>query len=129
MRAWQRLASPSTLTMPTVDVLIVLIGIRLIRLGRGGTGEVIDLVDFQKDGPHDVVPDQLEVRTGEQLLDVVAAAREEIVEAQHVVAARDQPVAEVAADKARTAGDKNRSHSLIQKSPNDQRQARMMNFK
>ena len=37
----------------------------LVCLGRGGTGQVVDLVDLQKDRPHDVVPDQFEFATGQ----------------------------------------------------------------
>ncbi len=54
-----------------------------------------------------VVPEQLEIRPIEQMDDVRLLAREEVVEADDVVPFRDQPFAEVGAEKAGAAGDKN----------------------
>jgi hypothetical protein len=42
---------------------------------------VEDLVHLQRDGVHHVVPDQLEVGLPDQVLDVLLAAGEEVVEA------------------------------------------------
>lgn len=52
-----------------------------------------------------VVPQQLEARMGEQVSDVILAASEEIVDAEDVMAIRDQAVAEVRAEKTGAAGD------------------------
>ena len=46
------------------------------------------------------------------MLDVPSCAREKIVEAQHVVAAGDQPIAKMASEKAGTPGDENCLHGL-----------------
>ncbi len=73
--------------------------------GRGGTGEIVDLIDFQEDRQRHVVADQLEVRTWQQVGDVRLLAGEEVVEADHVVPAFQQPFAKMNAEKARPAGD------------------------
>ena len=48
---------------------------------------------------------QLEVRVVEQVLDVLAPAGEEVVQADDVVALGQQPVAEMGADEPGAAGD------------------------
>ena len=53
---------------------------------------------------------QLEARVPEQMRDVVLVAGEEVVDAEHVVAFVDQPVAEMRAEKAGAAGDENSLH-------------------
>ena len=75
----------------------------LIVAGRGGAGEVVDLVDFQQDRLRDVVPDQLEIRPVEQMGDVRLLAGEKIVEADHVV-----PVARRAARRGASPGSRRR---------------------
>ena len=47
---------------------------------------------------------QLEAGRAEQVGDVRPPAGEVVVDAEHLVALRDQPVAEMAAEKARSAG-------------------------
>lgn len=42
---------------------------------------MVDLVHFQQDGLHHVMPDQLKVELAQQVGDVVLAAREEVVHA------------------------------------------------
>lgn len=73
--------------------------------GAGRAGQVVDLVDLEQDLLDDVVADQLEVGLVDQVRDVVLGAREEVVEADDVVAALDEVGAEVGADKARSARD------------------------
>jgi hypothetical protein len=58
------------------------------------------------------VPDELEIPPLQQVLDIHARAGEKIVEAQNVVAARDEPVAQMATQETGPAGDKNRSHAI-----------------
>ena len=50
--------------------------------------------------------DQLEAVVVEQVQDVVARAGEEVVDAEHVVPVREQPLAEERAEEAGAAGDK-----------------------
>ena len=54
--------------------------------------------------------DQLEVRMGQEVEDIVFASRKEIVEADDVVALPEQPLAEVRAEKTGAAGDQNFLH-------------------
>ena len=75
-------------------------------MARGGrAGEVVDLVHFQPERMDDVVPQQFEVGLREQVGDVRLLTREEVVDADHVVAHRHEAVAEMAAEKAGAAGD------------------------
>jgi len=82
----------------------------LIRLRRRGTGEIVNLLDLEKKRPHDVVPDQLEAGMIAQMRDVLFASGEEIVEAEDVVPAFDQAIAQMAAEKPGPSGDKNARH-------------------
>ena len=71
----------------------------------GRAGEVVDLVDLDLVRIDHVVADELEVRATDEMLDVGFLTREEVVEADHLVALLDQTVAEMGAEKAGTAGD------------------------
>ena len=73
----------------------------------GRAGKVVNFVDFQKDGHRHVVPDQLEVGPVQQVGYIGFLAREEVVEADNVMALIDQPVAEMGADKPGTTTYKN----------------------
>lgn len=52
---------------------------------------MIDLVDFEQEGLDDVMPDELEARVAEVVRDVLAPAREEVVDHDHRVPALHQP--------------------------------------
>ena len=56
-------------------------------------------------GRDHVVPQEFKARVGQQVGDVLLPAGEQVVEADDLVAIADQPVAEVAAQKAGAAGD------------------------
>ena len=73
----------------------------------GGAGEIVNFVDFQKDGHRHVVSDQLEIGPVQQVGYIGFLAREEVVEADNVMALVDQPVAEMGADKPGTTAYKN----------------------
>jgi hypothetical protein len=77
----------------------------LIMDRRGRAGQVVDLVHRNEDRVVHVVVHELEVRVIQQVGDVVLAAGEQVVQADHAVAARDQPVAQVRADEPGSAGD------------------------
>ncbi len=79
------------------------------RAGRAGQVENAVHLDVQREG--DVVAHQLEIRLVQQLQQVVLAAGEVVVDAQHVVAAPDQAVAQVRAEETRTAGHQHFSHA------------------
>ena len=82
-------------------------GVELVVHGRGGAGEVVDLVHFHEQREGHVVTHRLEVRIVEKVDDVVARAREVVVHTQHVVSEVEQLLAQVGAQKARTARDQN----------------------
>jgi len=76
---------------------------------RGGrTGEVEDRVDFQAYRLRDVVPQKLEALIVQQVADVLLGPCEEVVEADHVVAVGQEPLAEVRAYESSSASDQNR---------------------
>lgn len=62
--------------------------------GGRGAGQVVDLVNFQQDGVHDVVADELKVGLVEQVQDVLLGAREKVVHADDLRTelARQAPV-------------------------------------
>src|SRR5579883_3057073 len=68
--------------------------------GRGGAGEIVDLVHLDVEREADVVAHRLEVRFLEEMSDVVLAAREVVVDREHVVALRHQTFAEMRAEEA-----------------------------
>ena len=70
-------------------------GVVLVVAWSGGAGQVVDFIDFQEDRQRHVVTDQLEVGTVQQVRDIRLLAGEEVVQADYVVAAFDQPFAEV----------------------------------
>ena len=72
---------------------------------RRGTGQVVDLFGLQEQRLHDVVPNQLEPRMVDQAPDVLLAAGEEIVDADHLLATLDQPLTKMAAQEPGTTGD------------------------
>jgi len=75
--------------------------------GRGGAGEIVDLVDLEPDRVHDVVPQQLEIRPFQQMRHVGLLAGEEIVQADDVVLLFREPLAEMRAQETGAAGDQN----------------------
>ena len=72
---------------------------------RRRAGKVVDLVDLEPQRLDDVVAEELEVGLREEMGDVGLLAREEVVDADHVVALGDQPLAEVAAEEAGASSD------------------------
>jgi len=68
---------------------------------RGGAGEVVDFVDFQKQRLDDVVPQELEIRTFQQMGDVGFLAGEKVIGADDIVALIDQALAQMRTQKAR----------------------------
>jgi hypothetical protein len=88
-------------------------GVELIVDRRGGTGEVVDLVDLERQRHRDVVRISLEDRVRAAGAATFARVpREEVVEAQHFVSLGEQSLAEMRADEARAAGDE---HALARR--------------
>jgi hypothetical protein len=81
--------------------------IELIVDRRGRAGEVVDLVDLDKQRMGDVVAHRLEMRHPQQRGEIVLAAGEVVVDAQHVVALGNEALAQMRAEKSGAAGDQN----------------------
>ena len=63
--------------------------------GRGGAGEVVDLVELSPEGLSHVVQDEREAAVLEEVVDVGLRAGEEVVECRDLVAVREEAAAEV----------------------------------
>jgi hypothetical protein len=73
---------------------------------RGGrAGEVVDLVHLHVQREGDVVPQQLEGRMRQEVLDVAPCAGEEVIDAKDFAALGQQPLAQVGPEEAGSAGD------------------------
>jgi hypothetical protein len=72
--------------------------------GRRWTGQVVNLIYFQKHWLNYIVPQQFKTAIIEQVENVFAPAGKEIVEADNVVAFANKSLAKVGADEARAAG-------------------------
>src|SRR5690606_36966010 len=87
--------------------------ILLIVDGRGGAGQVEDLVDLHVERKGHVVADELETRMRMQVFDVSLAASEQVVHAQYFMAGGEKTVAEMRAQEPGTAGDENTFSLLV----------------
>ena len=72
---------------------------------RGGTGEIINLIDFEIERKGDIVADELEMLVVEQIFDVGSCAGKKIVDTYDLRALRQQRFAQMRAEKAGAAGD------------------------
>lgn len=77
----------------------------LVVTRRGGTGKVVDLVNLELETLRDIVANELEMRLTKQVLDVQFLAREQVVEAHHLVARREQSFTQVGTEKPCPARD------------------------
>ena len=88
-------------------------GVELVMDGGGRAGEVVDLVHLHVERKADVVAHQLEAVVVEQGGDVAPTPGEVVVHAQHVVALRQEPRAQVRTEEPRTA----RHHDALAQEP------------
>jgi hypothetical protein len=72
---------------------------------RSWTGKIVNLIDFELVGIADIVTNQLKTWMAEQVFDVALSTREEIVQAQHLIAFIEEPFAEMRTEKSGAAGD------------------------
>lgn len=79
---------------------------------RSGAGEVVDLLDLGHVGIDDVVADDLEIGVRQQVSDVAFVTGEIVVDADDVVTFREQPFAQMGAD--RIAGLHSRRGDVLQ---------------
>jgi hypothetical protein len=59
---------------------------------RRGTGEIVDRIDLHVERKADVVPHELEARMPGEVVDIAIVTREQVVDAQNLVAALDQQI-------------------------------------
>ena len=71
----------------------------LVMNGRCGTGQIVNLVNFQKDRLRQIVSDQFKVRFIEQVKNVFFVAGKKIVQAQDIVTVLHQTFAQMGPQK------------------------------
>src|SRR5262249_53586065 len=106
--ALKPLGKPQHVDGPVHAGLGRLHGIALIVNGRGRAGEVVDFVHLDIKRKRDVVAQELEMGTPNQVIDIPFRARVEIVEAYDVMAGVQQAIAKVGTNKTGAPGDQNR---------------------
>jgi hypothetical protein len=74
---------------------------------RGGTREVVDLVNLEQDRFSHIVPDELKSVVVQQVKDVFLSPGKKIVKTNNFVAFVQKSFAKMRSDKSGTAGDKN----------------------
>src|SRR5690606_2821578 len=72
----------------------------LIMDRRRGAGEVEGRIDLGVEGKADIVAQEFKWRMGQEVSDIRLCTGEEIVDVRHFIAALDEPVDEMRADKA-----------------------------
>ena len=88
--------------------------IMLVMHRRGRARQIENPVHFDVERRRDVVTQELEPLEVEQLVQIAAAARKEVVDAQHFVPLVEQASAKMRAEKAGTAGHEHAlGHSTI----------------
>ncbi len=80
-------------------------GVALIVDRRGGTGQVVDLVELPPEGLRHIMQNEGEAAVVQQIVDVGLGAREEVVEYRDLVVLGQQATGEVRADEPRAASD------------------------
>src|SRR5688572_9813874 len=78
----------------------------LVMNRRRRTRKVVDLVDLEEYRLGDVVAQQLEELIVEQMKDVLAPAREKIIEAEHFISLADDPLTKMRPNEPRATRDK-----------------------
>ena len=81
--------------------------------GRGRTRQVEDFIHFQPHWMRDIVADEFKVPLVQQVLDVCLLAGKKVVEADDIVAACHEAIAEVRAEEAGSAGHKDALAAFI----------------
>jgi hypothetical protein len=56
----------------------------LVVYRRRGTGQVVNLIDLEQNGVHNIMPYQLKVAFGEQMGDVLLGAGKKVVQTNHL---------------------------------------------
>ena len=77
--------------------------IELVMYRGGGTSQVVYLINLHFEGVNDVMADQFEICFREKIAYIVLCTGKKIVHTHNLVALVQKPLAQVAAQKARTA--------------------------
>jgi hypothetical protein len=77
--------------------------IELVMHGRGRAGEVVDLVHLHIEREGHVVTEHLEMRVPQKVDDIVLGSGEIVVDAEHVGACAEQPLAQMRAEESGAA--------------------------
>src|SRR5262245_2191651 len=85
--------------------------VELIVHRRGRASEIIDLVNLDIERKTDVMAGQLKARMREEVVNVAPRSGVEVVDAQDLVAARQQPFAQMRPDEPCSARDENAAFS------------------
>jgi len=72
---------------------------------RSRAREIVDLIDFQFEGIHDIMSHQLEIRIFEQVRDIAFTPGKEVVHTDHFVALEEESFRKMGAEKAGSACD------------------------
>ena len=76
--------------------------IELIMDRRCGAGEIVDLIHFDKQRMRHIVPQEFEIPVVEQMMNIATLAGEKIIDAENFVAALENSVAKMGAQKTRS---------------------------
>jgi hypothetical protein len=71
---------------------------------RSRTCKIVDLVDLYIERECDIVPDQLEVRVTNQMLNVTARSSKKVIDAEDDCPLRQQTLTQVRTEETSTAG-------------------------
>src|SRR6056297_3200843 len=86
----------------------------LVMHRRGWAGEIVDLVDLHREWESYVVTHELEAGMIVQMINIALVAGEEVVETQHLVPLRKQPINQMRADEPRTPRHKNAFATFVE---------------
>jgi hypothetical protein len=69
---------------------------------RGGTGEIVDLINFDVQWECHVMADHFKALVAKQMFDIAASAAKIVIDANHISPFREQTIAKVRAKKTRS---------------------------
>jgi hypothetical protein len=75
----------------------------LVMNGRRGTGEIVNLVNLNLKGDRHIVTQSFKMGLADEMRDILFAAREIVVHAQHIIAFTEKALTKMRSYKTRTA--------------------------
>jgi hypothetical protein len=91
--------------------------IMLIMDGRGGAGQVVDLIGLKIERKRYIVPDDFKTTMIEHALDVTTGSSKIIIDANDIGALLEQTFAEVGTEKSGSSGDQHARLEVQRQSP------------